>query len=193
MNADLAFHPAVREVRQAIAELSLISHVSGTSYDAKLAHDTTDDIGGKRPPGSDQEFKPRAPKAPREPHEHADEDEWRIYDQELAGWRIEMEAYDEELESWRACYQRKTPDYFRRELEKCDADERLIALRDECRGVVQAWRRAPLPSGQEPEYGSPQWKRWVGESREDAGDLARRFGLTRRRINQIRHEYRVAA
>lgn len=56
--------------------------------------------------------------------------------------------------------------------------------------ALQQARRAPLPVGMEPAYGSPQWKRYIGESTEDAGQLATRFHCTRRYINQIRAQYR---
>lgn len=162
MNLELVTHPADRELRQAIAELSLISHASTGAYDGKITADTGEDIGGKRPPGGDVD----------RPGRSADMDE---------------------RAAWLVSYQRKTPDFFRREREKCQTDGRLIALRDECRTVIEAWRRQPMPAGQPPEFGSPQWKRWVAESDKDGGELARLFNTTRQYIHQIRKDYRVAA
>lgn len=101
-----------------------------------------------------------------------------------------------DLGEWAAfqeAYVRRTPDYFRVEIAGCRTLAGLADIRREIDEVVEAWKRAPLPAGQEPEYGSPQWKRWVAESPEDAGRLATRFNLTRRRINQIRRDYRGAA
>lgn len=59
----------------------------------------------------------------------------------------------------------------------------------EAREALELARRAPIPAGQEPEYGSPQWKRFIAESSVDAGELARRFNVTRRYINMIRQQY----
>jgi len=99
--------------------------------------------------------------------------------------------YDDDLTAWRACYQRRTAEYFARQLERCESEYRLKMLVAEARETLEAWRRQPIPPGQPPEYGSPQWKRWIGESNKDAGELARLFGLTRQRIYQIRKGYRT--
>jgi hypothetical protein len=159
---------ALTELRQYVAKLSLISHVAGTSYDAKTARSTSESIGGNRPPGGDMD-------RPCRPRADVGEQAWV--------------AYRQELDAWKDSYWRRTPDYFRREFAKCFTVARLCELRDEARDTLKAWRRQPLPLGQEPEYGSPQWKRSVAESREDSGRLADRFNVTRRRINQIRQEY----
>lgn len=105
-------------------------------------------------------------------------------DQELLG-----NATSDERAAFRESHYRRTVLYFRREIGRARTVDDLVGLRSEVEAAVEAWRRAPLPGGQEPEYGSPQWKRWIAESNEDAGRLADRFNLTRRRINQIRQEY----
>jgi hypothetical protein len=158
VNEVVARHPALAALRQAVAELSLISHVTAVNYDAKAPRDTSEDIGGRRPPGGDREHPNRK-----------DVDE---------------------MVSYNASYHRRTVHYFVVQVERCETVERLIALRDEALSTLESWRRQPIPEGQEPEYGSPQWKRFVAESREDAGELARRFGVSRRYINRIRAEYR---
>ena len=84
-------------------------------------------------------------------------------------------------------------DYYR------DCYQRALGYHSRRGVVIDAYaalknaRRAPIPSGQEPEYGSPQWKRYIAESREDAGVLAARFSVTRRYINMVRCDYREAA
>lgn len=160
------------ELRQLIAELSLISHTSGVSYDGKMSRDTSESIGGRRPTGGDREPKPFRPKS------GAPEKEW--------------DDWEEELADWEACYQRRTPDYFRREAERRGVGA-LEALVVEARETLEAWRRTPIPAGQEPAYGSAQWKRYIADSKEDAGVLATRFSCTRRYINMVRRQYRDAA
>lgn len=49
-------HPAWNELRQAVAELSTVSHANGIDYEPRGARDTSESIGGRRPPGSDREF-----------------------------------------------------------------------------------------------------------------------------------------
>jgi hypothetical protein len=87
----------------------------------------------------------------------------------------------------------KSAEYFRRRLARCHTPRAVVELLAEAEATLEAWRRTPIPAGQEPEYGSPQWKRYIAESGEDTGVLATRFNCTRRYINKIRQQYRDAA
>lgn len=144
-----------------LARLELVSHAPTVNLSPTKGPSSDEDIGGKRPPGTDRE--------------HPD-------GSNLA----EVSAF---LDS----YHRRTVGYYRRRVAKCETREQREALRLELVGTIEAWLRAPLPVGQEPEYGSPQWKRYVAESREDPGVLATRFFVTRRYINKVRQQYRQAA
>lgn len=53
-------HPAWNELRQAVAELSTVSHARGTDFEAKGARDSSESIGGRRPPGTDREYPDRS-------------------------------------------------------------------------------------------------------------------------------------
>lgn len=90
-------------------------------------------------------------------------------------------------------YWLKSADHFQTRLNRIlrngRSEHELTVLRNAARETLTAWERTPLPSGQEPEYGSPQWKRWVAESGEDSGELARRFNVSRRYINRVRKDY----
>ena len=44
-----------RDIRQALLELELVSHAPTKNYDGKSRPSTDEDMGGKRPPGSDGE------------------------------------------------------------------------------------------------------------------------------------------
>jgi hypothetical protein len=87
----------------------------------------------------------------------------------------------------------KSSEYFVRRLRRCHTERAITELLTEALATLEAWQRAPIPKGQEPEYGSPQWKRYIAESTEDAGALATRFHCTRRYINLIRQAYRQEA
>lgn len=157
-------HSALQTLRQLVAELALISHAPTSNYGNRQPVDSGEDIGGKRPPGSDREMPNRR----------------------------DMD----EMTAFLASYHRRTPEYFRQELDRCSTVERLEELVVEAREALDAWRRAPIPPGQEPEYGSPQWKRFIAESSEDAGTLASRYWnpttgrqITRQYIHKVRRDY----
>jgi hypothetical protein len=86
-------------------------------------------------------------------------------------------------------YHRRTVSYFRRQIAGCRTVARLVEIREEIDSAIGCWRRMPLPAGQEPEYGSPQWKRWVAESDLSHGEIARRFMVSRSYIQKVRREY----
>lgn len=183
MNLDLLDHPALQELRQAVAELSLVSHISALDYQGMVdAKDTTESKGGRRPPGADGEFKPRKP---RHPGPDASE-------KELATFDGKMTAFQTEHDSWLACYQRKTPSWFSGQVERCETEYRLVALADEARDVVDAWRRMPLPAGGEPvSMRESHWKRWVGEmladpkSGWDVKRIVNRYGCSRQYVYKV--------
>lgn len=154
-----------RELRQLVTELSLISHVSGVAYDGKASKATDEHIGGKKPPGGEQD----------RPHPPRDDDP--------KAWA----AYRDELESWRSSYQRFTPTYFNDELRKCETTTRLRELRDQAASALAAWRRAPIPPGGEPaSMADPQWKRWVIEEHWTTTQIVNRYGCSRQYVHQLR-------
>jgi hypothetical protein len=178
VNDALRHHPALAELRQLVAELSLVSHAPAGAYGRQVP-DSSEGKGGKRPSGGDVD-------RPQRPRRGASEKAW--------------EEYEEERAAWLASYQRRTPDYFRREVERCESEYRLGVLRDQAAEALEAWKRTPLPAGQEPEYGSAQWKRYIAESLEPAEILAGRFWnpntgrpISVRYINKVRKAYRDAA
>lgn len=124
---------------EVIAQMSVISEVSGRSYDGVSVH------GGEKD------------RAPARPVEKPMVDYWRDRYNRAGGPRT----------------------------------RRLVLT--EAKEALELARRMPIPKGQEPEYGSPQWKRYIAESVEDTGALATRFNCTRRYINMIRRAYRKDA
>lgn len=146
------------EIRQAIAELDLISHVNSVSLDTS-DRDTSDSIGGKRPPGGDQEHPKTA----------------------------------EERSDYRTSYQLKSASDFRHRLKTAHSEHAKQAILNEARETLAAWKRAPLPTGQDPQFGSPQWKRWVASSDLSAATIAHRFNVSRQYVHRIRRQYREAA
>jgi hypothetical protein len=144
-----------REIRQALAELELVSHAATQNLNP-TARDTSEEPGGRRPGGSDSD-------------------------------RPNRSASHDERHSWQDSYQRKTVQHFRDRLVKLTSVAELEALREEIRDVVTAWKRAPMPKGQEPlSRADPGWKRYIAECGRDSGDLARQYGVKRRYINKIK-------
>jgi hypothetical protein len=94
------------------------------------------------------------------------------------------------MEDYQVGYALKSPEYFQREIGRARTEKRLRELLSEAQAALEAWQRTPIPAGQDPEYGSPQWKRWIAESSLDGGTLARRFNITRQYVHQIRRGYR---
>jgi hypothetical protein len=192
----LTRYRAYHQLLQAVAELETISHISGTSYEGRvIAHATDDDVGGKRPPGSARDT-PRRPHYPPEPVEGIDPEGWARWASKVAGLRND---YEDERAGWRSSYQRRIPGYFHRALDRLLTDAptpavtgaRLRVLRDEAVDSLAAWQRQPpLPAGGEPSSrADANWKRWVGECGWDTGDIARRFDVSRRYVQQVRKDY----
>ncbi len=192
---DITQFAEYRDFRQALLELALVSHAPIQGYNLAPAEngkgerwryrDTRPPIahlGSHMPKGGDTQV-PRG----------TDIDRPRRADGK------------EEREAWFASYQRRTVGYFTIEFTRChdrlldSGDElacqaRLKALAKDCRDTVIAWKRAPMPVGQEPlSRADPNWKRFVAESTLDAGVLANRYDVTRQRIYQIRAAYRIEA
>jgi hypothetical protein len=89
-------------------------------------------------------------------------------------------------------YPQKSVEHFRRRLRRAHSLWQLELILKDARKALEACRRQPAPSG-EPEYGTPQWKRWVAESDLGPSDIARKYGVSKRYIVRIRTQYRDAA
>ena len=165
-----------RRIRQALAELELISHAPTPAYSARTQHGSDEDIGGKRPPGSDREFRPRRPKLPLIDGDPASEKAWREYDEDLAAWE--------------ASYHRRTVSYYQRQLRLHGVSSALL---EDVERTIRSWRVLQIPAGQPPALGDPQWKRYIGESDLSGGELARIFNVSREYIRQVRKQYRKVA
>ena len=163
INAEL-----LRDFRQLVAELSLISHISGTAYEGKLIRATDESKGGRKPPGGDQD-KPIRPGVNATTADRAE--------------------YQDALTSWLESYQRRTPSYFAAEFDKCSTRARLLELTEEARQTVAAWKKPPAPIGEEPKsMAEPGWRWWVANvdrKKWTAEKIARRYNCTRRYINKI--------
>jgi hypothetical protein len=207
VNELLAHHPLMTEIRTLLVRLEMISHAPIQGYEfapgdvGRGQRNRTSDrkppvphLGAHRPKGgdtkvprgSDVERRPRAPRSPRVEGDDRSQKAW--------------DDFEDDLAAWKACYHRRTVSYFRRRLDRYVSDGELRQIQTELEETVTAWRRTPIPKGQEPEYGSAQWKRYIAESNEDAGTLASRYWnpatqkpVTRRYINKVRQQYREAA
>lgn len=93
----------------------------------------------------------------------------------------------DEWGAWMDSYHRRTVDHYRARLASCVPEDHPVILA-EIQQTIRAWRTAPVPLGHEPDYGTPQWKRYIAASTEDAGVLAKRFHCSRRWINMVRQQ-----
>lgn len=169
MNPDLVREKEYGELHQAIAELLTVSHASTQKLDSDGGRDTSGDIGGNRPSGGNFD-RPRRPKSSNA-RDFAD--------------------YGAEMDDWATSYQRRTPDYFYRELERCQSVTRLRTLRDEARASLTAWRRKPLSPGRPDSMADPDWKRWVAEGGAKVKDIVNWYDCSRQYVHQIRAAYKV--
>lgn len=86
-------------------------------------------------------------------------------------------------------YRQKSADHFVHQLRYVRTVEDLEQLAQDAHDAVDAWKRTLIPEGQPPEYGTPQWKRWVAHSPLGTGELARRFSVSRQYILRIKRDY----
>lgn len=86
----------------------------------------------------------------------------------------------------------KSAEHFRRRLARARTNEHVETILADARTALAAWRRQPAPTG-EPEYGTPQWKRWVAESELSSSEIARKYCVSGQYIRRIRALYRGAA
>lgn len=86
----------------------------------------------------------------------------------------------------------KSVEHFQRRLRRARTNAHLSAILEDAQRALEAWKRQPAPSG-EPEYGTPQWKRWVAESSLSSSEIARKFSVSGQYIRRIRSLYREAA
>lgn len=84
-------------------------------------------------------------------------------------------------------YPQKSADHFHRRLNGARTQPQVDAILTDAEQALNAWRNQAVPK--DPEYGSPQWKKYVAASTLTHGELAKRFNVKRSYIQQIRREY----
>jgi hypothetical protein len=89
-------------------------------------------------------------------------------------------------------YPQKSVEHFRRRLRRAHSDWQLELILEDAKKALQAHRRQPAPTS-EPEYGTPQWKRWVAESNLASSEIARKYCVSGQYVRRIRAIYRDAA
>jgi hypothetical protein len=143
-----------QQLRQVLAELELVSHVSAVNLESS-GGDHGEDIGGRRPPGG-------------------------------------IDRRDDLPDNHERHHPQKSVDHFRRRLARARSDESRTLILGEAKDALTAWKRQPALTG-EPEYGTPQWKRWVAESDLSSSKIADKYGVSGQYVRKIRAEYRDAA
>ncbi len=194
------------DLRTTIARIGLVSHASTQRYDSDVIHGGGSP-GGGRPSGTDRDTPGRRPRPPATPADDATDETWAWFWSRQAEYERELAAWQDERDAWLASYHRRTPAYFRDELERrmirvadiedgrivVDAADLRAIVRDlltEATEVLESWERQRIPPGQPPARADPQWRRYIGESNEPTQRLADRYGVTARYIQMIRRAYR---
>lgn len=190
-----------------IARIGLVSHASTQRYDFDVIHGGGSP-GGGRPSGTDRDTPGRRPKPPATPGDDATDETWAWFWDAQAKYERALSEWEDERDAWRASYHRRTPAYFRDELERrmirvaaidggrivVDAADLRAIVRDlltEATETLERWERQRIPVGQPPaSRADSQWKRYIGESHENTQALADRYKVTARYIQMIRRAYR---
>jgi hypothetical protein len=80
-------------------------------------------------------------------------------------------------------------DYWRDRYNGAHREDSKRAVIQEAVEALQRAKLQPIVLGQPPKRGEPLWKRYIAETDEDIGQLAREFNVTRRYILMIRQQY----
>ena len=90
---------------------------------------------------------------------------------------------DREPEYWL-----RSADHYRRRLKGARSVKAVILITADAERTLKAWEKAPLPSGIK--LDSPFTKLQIAESKESAGELARKLSVSRQYIYRVRSQYR---
>jgi hypothetical protein len=159
-----------REIRQTLLELELVSQVPAASLGSS-SRDSTESIGGKRPPGGVQW------------HDEGSDEEVKDFPQRG------VEHFKRRIARVQRNAQRRLDEGVELELVERSSTASLRQILKDAKDALRAAKRQP--PAKEPPFGSPQWKRHIAESKDGHGTLATRFGCSRAYIQEIRRKYRV--
>lgn len=90
---------------------------------------------------------------------------------------------DREPEYWL-----RSADHYRRRLRGAQSVKAILLITADAERTLKAWEKAPLPSGIK--LDSPFTKLQIAESKESAGELARKLSVSRQYIYRVRSQYR---
>lgn len=174
---DITCPRLIRELRAVVMRLALVSHAATASYETLAPPDQKNPERWRT-----RDVRPPVPHLKSRHNVHA-------------GSSIPIRGGIDFIADITPEFRLKSHLYFQRRLERMVRAKKnhgsadLRRLLKEAEDALDAWQRTPIPMGQEPEYGSPQWKFYVAQSSEDAGRLAARFNVSRRYINKVRRQY----
>jgi len=82
----------------------------------------------------------------------------------------------------------RSADHYRRRLTGARSVKAIILITADVERTLKAWEKAPLPSGIK--MNTPFTKLQIAESRESAGEIARKVGCSRQYVYRVRSQYR---
>lgn len=152
----------LRELRQVLAELELVSHVPAFNYESKNETSVSDERnpGGKRPRGGVE----------------------RKDDQENDFALKSVEHFRRRLDGALA------RNLLREQEGEPPSSRAIEAILADAKAALKAHKRAPPPPDR-PERSSPQWKRWVATSPLSAHEIARLYDCSHQYVLRVRARY----
>lgn len=178
--ATLEARRVVNNIRQAIQELTLVSHAPSQSFDPA-------------PPEDDAPARWRT-SSTSGPVPHLGHHHGKTGDTTIPRGGIDWKG-DRTPE-----YRQKSADHFVRRLKRLHDDPRrthdvdeLQPLLKDAREALEAWRKTPLVAGERPALADPRWKYWAANCDHTTADLVRWYGITRQYLHQVRRGYREEA
>lgn len=173
----------MRQIRQGLLELELVSHGRTASWGDKTSPDASDSIGGRKPSGSNVEY----------PRQDLTTDERRSFESSYLSKTVEH--YRRKLEGR---FDRHTGEHRPGllddpQLSDQERASQLEALLKDIRETVTCWRFTPPPqrAGVDPERGTFYWKCMVAD--DDRGTLKQihqRHQISRMTLWRYRQRYR---
>lgn len=150
----------LRELRQVLTELELVSHVPAVNYDPLPRRTADESPGGKKPRGGVDRK-----------------------DDHQGGFALKsVEHFRRRLDGALA------RNVLREQAGEPPSDRALEAILADARAALAAHRRQPAPPDR-PAISSPQWKRWVAESDLSAAKIGSLYNVSRSYVERVRARY----
>lgn len=145
----------LRQIRQGLAELELISHAPTMNVRPEIGKNATEHPGGKRPQGIDRE--------------------------RPVGMMECLDAF----EAYQAKTVDRYRRWLASIIKHGSDPAKLTELRDDLAATLEAWRRPPIKLDMPPTMADPSWKRFVANCGWEVDKLVSYYGCSRQYVKRI--------